>query len=106
MAPMNNIAAETRIRYISFKDGQLIAIPEIFILKETNHKGSSTLTLEGDNTFTYDEDEIIGVGYEYPNTKPNLISFEFTTENNDQVYANVCMNICIYLVIIFCCEFE
>lgn len=93
MAPMNNIAAETRIRYISFKDGQLIAIPEIFILKETNHKGNSTLTLEGDNTFTYDENEIIGVGYEYPSTKPNLISFEFTTENNDQVYANVHANI-------------
>ena len=54
----NAYADETRgitnsIRYIILNDGQVIAIPEKYILDEEVSNGICTLTLEGDTTFTY-----------------------------------------------------
>ena len=81
--------AENSIRYITLKDGQVIAIPEKYILDEGVVNGICTLTLEGDTAFTYVQDNVLNISNEYTGTKAALQSFAFTHEANDQVYADV-----------------
>lgn len=81
--------AENSIRYITLKDGQVIAIPEKYILDESVVNGICTLTLEGDTAFTYVQDNVLNISNEYVGTKAALQSFAFTHEANDQVYADV-----------------
>ena len=81
--------AENSIRYITLKDGQVIAIPEKYILDESVVNGICTLTLEGDTAFTYVQDNVLNISNEYAGTKADLQSFAFTHEANDQVYADV-----------------
>ena len=87
-------AEETRgvgnsIRYITLKDGQVIAIPEKYILDESQENGICTLTLEGDTTFTYGVDNVANISDKYEGEKPKLLSFAFTHADNDQVYKDV-----------------
>ena len=77
------------IRYISLKDGQVVAIPEKYILNENVADGICTLTLEGDTTFSYSQGNVLSISdkYDYPYGK--LLSFGYTHADNDQVYADV-----------------
>jgi len=77
------------IRYITLKDGQVIAIPEKYILDESQENGICTLTLEGDTTFTYGVDNVANISDKYEGEKPKLLSFAFTHADNDQVYKDV-----------------
>ena len=76
-------------RYISLKDGQVVAIPEKYILSEEVTDGICTLTLEGDTTFSYSQSNVLSISdkYDYPHGK--LLSFAYTHADNDQVYADV-----------------
>lgn len=76
-------------RYISLKDGQVVAIPEKYILNENVADGICTLTLEGDTTFSYSQGNVLSISdkYDYPYGK--LLSFGYTHADNDQVYADV-----------------
>ena len=76
-------------RYISLKDGQVVAIPEKYILSEEVADGICTLTLEGDTTFSYSQSNVLSISdkYDYPYGK--LLSFAYTHADNDQVYADV-----------------
>ena len=76
-------------RYLTFKDGQVVAIPEKYILKEELKAGICTLTLEGDTTFVYSTDDIASISNNYTGTHASLKSFEFTHADNDQVYKDV-----------------
>ena len=63
-------AEETRgiknsIRYITMNDGQVIAIPEKYILGESQDNGICTLTLEGDTTFTYSIGNVANISDKY-----------------------------------------
>lgn len=80
-------------RYISFKDGQVVAIPEKYILKEELKAGICTLTLEGDTTFVYSTDNIASISNNYTGPKASLLSFGFTHADNDQVYKDVAATI-------------
>lgn len=87
-------AEETRgvansIRYITLKDGQVIAIPEKYILGESQENGICTLTLEGDTTFVYGVDNVANISDKYEGEKASLLSFAFTHADNDQVYKDV-----------------
>ena len=77
------------MRYISLKDGQVVAIPEKYILNENVADGICTLTLEGDTTFSYSQGNVLSISdkYDYPYGK--LLSFGYTHADNDQVYADV-----------------
>jgi hypothetical protein len=77
------------MRYISLKDGQVVAIPEKYILNENVADGICTLTLEGDTTFSYSQGNVLSISdkYDYPYGK--LLSFAYTHADNDQVYADV-----------------
>lgn len=77
------------MRYISLKDGQVVAIPEKYILNENVAVGICTLTLEGDTTFSYSQGNVLSISdkYDYPYGK--LLSFGYTHADNDQVYADV-----------------
>ena len=77
------------MRYISLKDGQVVAIPEKYILSEEVTDGICTLTLEGDTTFSYSQSNVLSISdkYDYPHGK--LLSFAYTHADNDQVYADV-----------------
>lgn len=77
------------MRYISLKDGQVVAIPEKYILNENVADGICTLTLEGDTTFSYSQGNVLSISdkYDYPHGK--LLSFAYSHADNDQVYADV-----------------
>ena len=77
------------MRYISLKDGQVVAIPEKYILNENVADGICTLTLEGDTAFSYSQGNVLSISdkYDYPYGK--LLSFGYTHADNDQVYADV-----------------
>lgn len=76
-------------RYIILDDGQVVAIPERYILGEEEENGICTLALEGDTTFTYSIARVVSVSNEYSLPVSNLHSFAFTHEDNDQVYKDV-----------------
>ena len=77
------------VRYIQMNDGQVVAIPEKYILGEEEENGVCTLSLEGSQTFTYSLANVVGVTDSYDVTGYRLLSFGFTHDDNDQVYADV-----------------
>ena len=84
-----SLLAQDAIRYISYSDGRVYAIPEKYILSETNESGVVSLALEGDATFTYNVSEV-KVSDEFNSTvTPTLTSYNFTNDDNDQVYADI-----------------
>ena len=93
--PIANVCAEEThgvkndIRYITLTDGQVIAIPEKYILDEEEANGICTLTLEGDTTFTYSSSNVANISDTYNGTGAELLSFAFTHADNDQVYKDV-----------------
>ncbi len=95
MLPAMTISAQgTRgvqnsIRYITLNDGQVIAIPEKYILGESQSGGLHTITLEGDTTFVYGIDNVANISNTYNGTHASLKSFGFTNADNDQVYKDV-----------------
>ena len=93
-ASLNMSAEKTRgiinsTRYITLKDGQVVAIPEKYILGEDIENGLCTLTLEGDTTFVYAVGNVENISNEYNGAHGSLQSFAFTHEDNDQVYKDV-----------------
>lgn len=80
---------ENSIRYITLNDGQVVAIPEKYILDESQENGVCILTLEGDTTFTYGADNVLSISNEYTLPDAKLLSFGFTHDDNDQVYKDV-----------------
>ena len=77
------------VRYIEMNDGQVVAIPERYILGEEEENGVCTLSLEGSQTFTYSLANVAGVSDSYDVTGCRILSFGFTHDDNDQVYADV-----------------
>ena len=84
-----SLLAQDAIRYISYSDGRVYAIPQKYILNETNENGVVTLTLEGDATFTYNESEVTESEEFNSTVTPTLTSYGFTNADNDQVYTDV-----------------
>ena len=78
-----------KTRYMTMKDGQVIAIPEKYILAEKEESGVIVLTLEGGKTFTYSASNVESQSDSYDVTGYKLNSFAFTHDDNDQVYADV-----------------
>ena len=73
------------IRYISYADGRVYAIPEKHISAETKENGVVTLTLEGGNTFAYNLDEVEVSDNFASNLEATLTKYAFTNADNDQV---------------------
>ncbi len=76
-------------RYIILNDGQVVAIPEKYILSEQENKGVCTLSLKGDTTFVYMKDNVAQITDTYTPAKAEVTSFTFTHDANDQVYKDV-----------------
>ena len=99
MLPFMSMSAEENkgeggsVRYISLTDGQVIAIPEKYILDESQENGICTLTLEGDTTFSYSVSNVLSISDKYTGTHASLSAFLFTHEDNDQVYKDVSASI-------------
>ena len=81
------VYAKDEVRYITMTDGKVYAIPEKYILTEEKVGDVCTLTLEGGNTFNYPVNAVVSDYYDVTSAK--LLSFGFTHEDNDQVYADV-----------------
>jgi hypothetical protein len=86
-------ALKNSTRYITLNDGEVIAIPEKYILSESQDGGLCTLTLEGDTTFVYSVANVTNISTEYTGNHATLKSFAFTHDDNDQVYADVAATI-------------
>ena len=77
------------VRYIVMADGQVVAIPEKYILGEETVGGVCTLSLEGGEAYAYRVDEVVSISDSYDVSSAQLLSFGFTHADNDQVYADV-----------------
>ena len=84
-----SLLAQDAIRYISYADGRVYAIPEKHISYQQEENGVVTLTLEGGNTFTYNVSEVEVSDYFASNLEATLTKYAFTNADNDQVYADV-----------------
>ena len=82
------VVTSTAVRYIKTSNGQVVAIPEKYILSEMLENGVCTLSLQGDRTFSYSIANAT-VSDSYDVTGAKLLSFGFTNADNDQVYADV-----------------
>ena len=95
MLPFIGMSAEktqrdaNAIRFITLTDGQVIAIPEKYILDESEENGVCTLSLEGDTVFTYSVSNVASITDKYTGTHASMSAFAFTHEDNDQVYKDV-----------------
>ena len=86
-------ATAEAVRYIEMNDGQVIAIPEKYIITEEVSDGVCVLSLEGGKTYTYSVANVAGVSDSYTVAANRLLSFGFTNADNDQVYADVAATI-------------
>lgn len=82
-------AVPNPIRYITMMDGQVIVIPEKYILGEEVENGVCVLSLEGGKVYTYSTANVANISDSYEITENRLLSFGFTHDDNDQVYADV-----------------
>ena len=82
-------AVADAVRYIELHDGQVVAIPEKYILGEAVENGVCTLSLDGGQAFAYSLANVASISDNYEVAENNLLSFGFTNEDNDQVYADV-----------------
>lgn len=89
MNAQNKQDAKEATRYIILKDGQVVAIPEKFILSEQENNGIYTINLEGDTTFTFSRYNVADITDNYEIPKAEILSFGFTHDANDQVYQDV-----------------
>ncbi len=89
LLPYVGVRAADEVRYITItKSGEVYAIPEKYILSETMEGDVCTLLLEGGTTFEYNT-TTDGVSDDCNVSSAKLLSFAFTHEDNDQVYADV-----------------
>lgn len=96
MLPFMGVHAEVvneSIRYITLSGNEVYAIPEKHILSEQQSGDVMTLSLAGGEEWTYSISSVVSVGSKYEGTMAELISFVFTHEDNDQVYADVVASI-------------
>lgn len=77
------------IRYIYMNDGQVIAIPEMFIQSESQENGVVTLQLLGSEGFSYCVSNVQQITDSYTLTPAEVTSFGFTHADNDQVFKDV-----------------
>lgn len=78
-----------QIRYITMKDGQMVAIPEKYIVEEIVENGVCILSLVGGTEYVYSLSNVESVDNSYYGDKAGLLSFAFTHADNDQVYKDV-----------------
>ncbi|MBQ0019332.1 MAG: CotH kinase family protein [Bacteroidales bacterium] len=77
-----------KMRFITFLDGQLVVIPEKYILSTTQEGGLVTIALASDTTFTYTEGNVASIDSIYQGSMPEIESFKFNNKFNDQLYTD------------------
>jgi len=74
--------------YFTFSDGQMVAIPEKYLLSRSEANGIVTLHLEGDTTFCYTKSGLVSEETSYNGALPVLESFKFNNKFNDQLFTD------------------
>lgn len=76
------------LRYFTLNDGQLIVIPEKYILERNEKDGVVTLALMGDSTFSFKKDKLASESTTYEGSLPQFESFKFNNKFNDQLHTD------------------
>ena len=77
------------LRYFTLKDGQLVVIPEKYILKRSEENNVVSIELKGDTTFTFTKGKLASEDTIYNGDLPVFESFKFNNKFNDQLYSDV-----------------
>ncbi len=85
---LGEVAVEGDIRYFCFRDSQVVAIPEQFILDREEDEQFLTLKLWGDTAFTLSKYALLEETTEAPGDLPVIESFKFNNKFNDQLYTD------------------
>lgn len=76
------------VRYFTFKDGQLVAIPERYILGREEAGDTVKLTLTGDTVWSYMRGHLASEDTVYYAAQPSFLSFKFNNKYNDQLFTD------------------
>lgn len=76
------------VHYFTMNDGQLIAIPEKYIVNRKEENGTVSITLTGDTVFSYRNSKLAYEGTTYQGDLPVFESFKFNNKFNDQLYTD------------------
>lgn len=77
------------IRYFTLTDGQMIAIPQKYLLSRQEEDGKVTLNLMGDTTFVFSKSKLASEDTIYNGMLPVYESFKFNNKFNDQLFRDV-----------------
>ncbi len=77
-----------KLQFITFKDGQMVVIPEKYILSTTQEGDQVTLSLVGDTTFCYMAGNVASIDSIYNGSLPEIESYKFNNKFNDQLYED------------------
>ena len=79
---------ESKMRYFTLDDGQMVVIPEHYILNRSEADGIVRLTLQGDTVFAFSKSKLASEDTVYNGTLPQFESFKFNNKFNDQLYTD------------------
>ncbi|MCF0198022.1 MAG: CotH kinase family protein, partial [Bacteroidaceae bacterium] len=76
------------VRYFTLTDGQLLAIPEQYILERNDDDAYIRLTLDGDTVVTLAKSHLATESTELHAALPEITSFKFNNKFNDQLFSD------------------
>ena len=76
------------MRYFTLDDGQMVVIPDHYILDRSEADGIVRLTLQGDTVFAFCKSKLASEDTVYNGTLPQFESFKFNNKFNDQLYTD------------------
>ncbi|MCF0198023.1 MAG: hypothetical protein HUK02_01690, partial [Bacteroidaceae bacterium] len=76
------------VRYFTLTDGQMMAIPERYIIERTEDNRALSLKLAGDTTIVIQKRNIASESTDFHCDVPEITSFKFNNKFNDQLYAD------------------
>lgn len=76
------------LHYFTMSDGEMIVIPEKFMLGRSEADGKVTINLVGDTTYVFNKKRLVSEDTQYHGDLPAFESFKFNNKFNDQLYED------------------
>ncbi|MBQ0048755.1 MAG: CotH kinase family protein [Bacteroidales bacterium] len=76
------------LHYFTMSDGELIVIPEKYMLGRSEADGKVTINLVGDTAYVFNKKRLVSEDTEYHGDLPAFESFKFNNKFNDQLHTD------------------
>lgn len=82
-------ATENDTLFVTKTDGSVWAFPTQYILQQNNTTEALRITIVGDTTYIFKQQDIATINNTYPANRPTLTTFKFLKKDNDQLHNDV-----------------